>query len=117
MQVKKTNINPDVNILATDEFTAIPIKVATPSGEGASPIVKAGTPITAAGVGILAGTNAIGILLHDVDTSVNPNGALVVAGVIDYTKIVAHASVTATAAELKTAIPTLVFRSNIGTNS
>lgn len=117
MKFQDTSIGSGVEILATDEFTAIPIKVATPSGEGASPIVKAGTPLTAAGAAALNGTNAVGILLYDVDTTANPNAAMVVAGVIDYQKIVSHAEVTATAATLHTAIPAIVFRTDIGVNS
>lgn len=117
MQFRKTTIASDVNILASDDYTAIPLKIAAPTGDNAPTTVLAGTPITAAGVGVAAGTNAIGILLHDVDTAVDPNGAVVVAGVINYTKIVAHASVSATAATLHTAIPAIYFRSDVGTNT
>lgn len=104
-----------VEIMASKDFDAVPIKVATPSGEGASPIVKAGTPLTAAGAST-TGSGAIGILLYDVDTTVNPNGAAVVRGIIDSTKAQAHSGVTYASA-LYTALPAVTFRTNIGVNA
>ena len=105
-----------VEILASKDFQAIPVKVATPSGEGVTTtVVKAGTPLTAAGAAT-TGSGAVGVLLYDVDTAVNPNGAAVVHGIIDATKAQAHSGVTYAAA-LYTALPGVVFRTNIGVNA
>lgn len=112
MVISKTSIGGTVEILAADEFTAVPILM-----QNSANVYKAGTPVTSAGAAALDGTNAVGILLYDVDTSKNPNAAMVVAGVIDYAKIVANASVTATASTLHTAIPAIFFRENIGVNA
>lgn len=111
-----TTVAGNVEILASKDFQAIPIKVATPSGEGVTTtIVKAGTPLTAAGAST-TGSGAVGILLYDVDTAVNPNGAAVVQGIINSTKAQANSGVTYAAA-LATALPGIVFRTNIGVNA
>lgn len=116
MKYSETTIGGSVEILASKDYQAIPIKVATPSGEGVTTtIVKAGTPLTAAGAST-TGANAVGVLLYDVDTAENPNGAAVVQGIIDSTKAQAHSGVTYASA-LYTALPGVVFRTNIGVNS
>lgn len=115
MLFNDVTIAGNVEILASKDFQAIPIKVATPSGEGAGTIVKAGTPLTSAGAST-TGSGAVGILLYDVDTAVNPNAAAVVQGIIDSTKAQAHSGVTYASA-LYSALPGVVFRTNIGVNS
>ena len=115
MIFSKTAATGGVEILASKDFQAIPIKVATPSGEDADPVVKAGTPLTAAGAST-TGSGAVGILLYDVDTEANPNGAVVVQGIIDSTKAQANSGVTYASA-LYSALPGVVFRTNIGVNS
>lgn len=116
MIFNETTIAGGVEILASKDFQAIPVKVATPSGEGVTTtVVKAGTPLTAAGAST-TGSGAVGVLLYDVDTAVNPNGAAVVHGIIDATKAQAHSGVTYAAA-LYTALPGVVFRTNIGVNA
>lgn len=116
MKFAETSIAGGVEILASNDYQAVPIKVATPSGEGVTTtIVKAGTPLTAAGAST-TGANAVGVLLYDVDTAENPNGAAVVQGIIDATKAQAHSGVTYASA-LYTALPGIVFRTNIGVNS
>jgi hypothetical protein len=116
MKYTETTIGGSVEILASKDYQAIPIKVATPSGEGVTTtIVKAGTPLTAAGAST-TGANAVGVLLYDVDTAENPNGAAVVQGIIDATKAQTHSGVTYVAA-LYTALPGIVFRTNIGVNA
>lgn len=110
MNLTKKDIGSNVEILAADEFTAIPVKCA------GTAVLKAGTPLTAAGAAALNGSSAVGILLYDVDPTVNPNGAMVVAGVVDYAKAKANAGITATAATLQSAIPTIRFRTDIGVN-
>ena len=116
MKYSETTIAGDVEILASNDFQAIPIKVATPSGEGVTTtVVKAGTPLTSAGAST-TGSGAVGILLYDVDTAVNPNAAIVVDGIIDSTKAQAHSGVTYVSA-LYSALPNIIFRTNIGVNS
>ena len=106
-----TKIAHGVEILAADDFIGLPIKVA---GTGK---MLAGTPLKADGTKIADGTGAAGILLYDVDTAVNPNGTIVVHGVIDQTKAEAHAGVTYNVSALKTAVPGVVLRNNIGVNA
>jgi hypothetical protein len=115
MKFSNTAIAGGKEILASNDYQAVPIKVATPSGEGVTTtVVKAGTPLTAAGAST-TGANAVGVLLYDVDTAENPNGAAVVQGIINATKAQAHSGVTYAAA-LYTALPGIVFRTNIGVN-
>ena len=111
MIFSKTSVSGTVEILAADEYTSIPIKVA------GSSIVKAGMPMKYDGTTVAAGTGANGILLYDVNPNVSPNGALIVAGVVDWTKCKSHSGATATAATMKTALPAIEFRENIGVNS
>jgi len=101
-----------VEILASAYHVSLPIKVATPAS---GTVVKAGTPLTAAGAST-TGSGAVGILLYDVDTAANPNGAIVVDGVIDATKAQEHSGVTYAEA-LYSALPAVHFRTNIGVNA
>lgn len=114
MKYADISVGGTIEILASKDFQAIPVKVATPSGEGAGTVVKAGTPLTSAGAST-TGSGAVGILLYDVDTAANPNGAAVVQGIINATKAQAHSGVTYAAA-LSTALPGIVLRTNIGVN-
>lgn len=115
MKFATKTIAGGIEILASNDYQAVPIKVATPSGEGVTTtVVKAGTPLTAAGAST-TGANAVGILLYDVDTAENPNGAAVVQGIIDATKAQAHSGVTYASA-LYAALPGVIFRTNIGVN-
>lgn len=111
MLFSETTIAGGVEILASKDFQAIPVKVATP---GSGTVVKAGTPLTDAGEST-TGSGAIGVLLYDVDTAKNPNGAAVVQGIIDATKAQSHSGVTYVSA-LYSALPGIVFRTNIGVN-
>lgn len=122
MVMDVTTVAGTVEILASKDFQAIPIKVAVPGStvDGVfvpadDPVVKAGTPLTSAGAST-TGSGAVGVLLYDVDTSRNPNGAAVVHGIVDATKAQAHSGVTYAAA-LYTALPGVVFRTNIGVNA
>lgn len=112
MKFSKTSVAGTVEILASKDYQAIPIKVATPNS---GTVVKAGTPLTSAGAST-TGSGAVGILLYDVDTAVNPNAAAVVSGIIDSTKAQAHSGVTYASA-LYSALPAVTFRTNIGVNS
>jgi len=112
MKYTENVVGAGVEILASKDYQAIPAKVATPAS---GTVVKAGTPLTAAGAST-TGENAVGVLLYDVDTAENPNGAIVVQGIIDATKAQAHSGVTYAAA-LYAALPGVVFRTNIGVNA
>lgn len=114
MVMNTTTVAGDVEILASKDFQAIPVKV-TVATDAASTIVKAGSPINANGAST-TGTGAVGILLYDVDTALNPNGAAVVQGIIDSTKAQTHSGVTYASA-LYSALPGIVFRTNIGVNT
>lgn len=117
MKMKATDLSGTVEILASKDFTAIPFTVTEIAA------VKAGQPMTLAGkkatytagtTNTAATTNADGILLYDVDPTVNPNAALVVQGVIDGKKAAAHSGATIDAKALKVAVPGIVVRENIG---
>ena len=111
MKFTETNVGGSIEILASKDFQAIPVKVAAPES---GTVVKAGTPLTADGAST-TGSGAVGVLLYDVDTAENPNGAVVVQGIINATKAQAHSGVTYAAA-LYSALPGVVFRTNIGVN-
>ena len=111
MIFNETTIAGGVEILASKDVQAIPVTVAAPQ---TGTVVKAGTPLTDAGEST-TGSGAIGVLLYDVDTARNPNGAAVVHGIIDATKAQAHSGVTYVDA-LYSALPGIVFRTNIGVN-
>lgn len=111
MNFSKTVYGGTVEILASNDYQAIPAKLATP---GSGTVVKAGTPINASGEST-TGSGAVGVLLYDVDTAKNPNGALVVQGIIDATKAQEHSGVSYASA-LYSALPGVIFRTNIGVN-
>lgn len=110
MKFNSIDVGGTVEILASKDFQAIPIKIA------GNNVVKAGTPITEAGFAALDGTGAVGILRYDVDPTANPNAALVVSGIVDWAKCKKHAGVTATADAMKAILPGITFRENIGVN-
>jgi hypothetical protein len=112
MKFSSTQIGGSVEILASKDYQSVPATIAAP--DGGTTVVKAGTPITADGAAT-TGAGAVGILLYDVDTAADPNGALVVQGIIDAAKAQAHSGVTYVAA-LYAALPGIVFRTNIGVN-
>ena len=109
MKFAKAEFAGTIEILASNAYQAVPVKVAAPES---GTVVKAGTPLTAAGAST-TGSGAVGILLYDVDTAANPNGAIVVQGIIDATKAQAHSGVTYVSA-LYSALPGIVFRTNLG---
>lgn len=114
MKMDVTTVAGGVEILASKDFQAIPVKV-TVATDAKSKVVKAGAPIDSSGAST-TGAGAVGILLYDVDTEKNPNGAAVVQGIIDATKAQSHSGVTYTDA-LYSALPGIVFRTNIGVNT
>ena len=110
MKFKTTSVGGTVEILASKDFQSIPAKIA------GTAVVKAGMPIKDDGTAVAAGTGAVGILLYDVDPNNNPNCALVVSGIVDWAKCKEHSGATATAATMKTVLPAITFRENIGVN-
>lgn len=111
MRFAKTMVGGTVEILAADEYMAIPAKIA------GTEVVKAGMPIDASGAAVPAGTGAVGILLYDVDPNQNPNCALVTHGYINWKKAMEHSGATADAATMAGILPGIVFRENIGVNA
>lgn len=114
MMFSKRSFGGTVEILASNDYQAIPVSL---SG---TEIVKAGTPIKVTddvGAAVLAGTGANGILLNDVDPSVDPNGALLVDGIVDWTKCKSHSGATATGTAMSAILPNIIFRENIGVYS
>lgn len=107
MKFTTTKIDGSFTILAADNFTAVPVTIT------GSTVVKAGTPITSAGAAGTASTG-IGVLLYDVNPKLNPNGALIVKGVIDAVKAKAHSGVDLTG--ISDAVPGIVLRTNTGVN-
>ena len=63
-----------------------------------------------------AATDAIGILLHTVDPAVNPNGALLIQGVIDVdkAKLSGFTYSANDIAALKKAVPAVFCRTDVG---
>lgn len=108
MKFTKTTYGGTVEILAADDFDAIPFTVTETDH------VKAGTPMTLSGKKNADAPD--GILLYDVYPDENPNAALVVRGIIDKTKAEAHSGMTLDAAILKVAVPGIILRDNIGAN-
>lgn len=105
---------PESTILAADTYVAIPFTVketnAVPAGY---PMAKTG--LKAADVA----TDAIGILLHTVDPAVNPNGALLIQGVIDVdkAKLSGFTYSANDIAALKKAVPAVFCRTDVGAKS
>ena len=94
MKLKNTPVGKRSEILASDHFLAVPVVVA---GSSAVP----------------AGTDAAGILLYDTDPSVNPNAAMLVHGVVDWSKCRASGA-QADAQTMSGILPNIAFRENVG---
>lgn len=110
MQYEQTEYVGDVQILNRKPFEAIPMtldftSVVTKLANGKK-VVKAGTPIGAAGTVDNTAT-VVGILLHDV-TEDRPQGTLLKKAYINTAVAKEHSGVTIEAA-VKTALPMIVF--------
>lgn len=108
MKYTKTASGGGVEILAADWHVSLPKNIV---GSG---VVKAGTPITSDGGAGTAAT-AVGVLLYDVNVDANPNGAIVVKGVIDAVKAKEHSGIDLTGIE--DSVPGIVLRTNTGVNA
>lgn len=99
MKFKKTDVAGAVEILASNDFTAIPFTTTTAK--------KAGEKLTV--------DSRVGVVLYDVDPDENPNGSLLVAGVIDAVKANAHSGIDLAA---ESDLPdTIILRTNTGVNA
>lgn len=113
---------PESTILAADTYVAIPFTVketnAVPAGY---PMAKTGlkAAVTTSTSAADAATDAIGILLHTVDPAVNPNGALLIQGVIDVdkAKLSGFTYSANDIAVLKKAVPAVFCRTDVGGKS
>lgn len=110
MQFEQTTYAGDVQILKRKPFEGIPMtldfaSVSTTTDSGKK-IVKAGTPIGAAGVVDNTAT-VVGILLHDV-TEDRPQATLLKKAYINTAVAQAHSGVTYDVA-VKSALPMVVF--------
>ncbi len=81
MKFKKTDIGQPVNILANDHYVAINYDCSELSAKAKDGVIPAGTMIPA------NDATAIGVLLNDVVLEEDPNGAVVVHGFIDKSKL------------------------------
>lgn len=104
MNFEHKNVPGDVNILANDHYVGRPITLDFAGVSGG--VVKAGTPISAAGVAANT-ADAVGILLTDVYTE-RPIGTVVIHGFVDTAKAQTNSGVTIDAAA-KTALPMIAF--------
>ena len=109
MQFEQTTYAGDVQILKRKPFEAISMTLDFSSVSetvNGKKIVKAGTPIGAAGVADNTAA-VVGILLHDV-TEDRPQGTLLKKAYINKTVAESHSGVTYAEA-VKTALPMVVF--------
>lgn len=109
MQFEKVTYGADVQILKRPPFEGIAITLdftSVEAGEDGKKIVKAGTPISAAGVAANTG-DAAGILLWDVPEE-RPQGTILKKAYINTAVAQEHSGVTIAAA-VKAALPMIVF--------
>lgn len=113
---------PESTILAADTYVAIPFTVKETNAVLAGyPMAKTGLKAaTTTGTSAAdAATDAIGILLHTVDPAVNPNGALLIQGVIDVdkAKLSGFTYSANDIAALKKSVPAVFCRTDVGAKS
>lgn len=113
MKFEKKEFGDTINILANDHYVAMPLKIDTSETDG---VMKAGKPVaadgkkaatTSSGEPAVQSSNAIGVLLHDVEGD-NPNGTVVIHGFIETTKAQTHSGVTVDA-PTKAVLPMIRF--------
>lgn len=110
MNMTTKNFGGAIEILAADQFVAVPVTVA------GNAVVKAGNPILKSGSKTDV-ASCDGLLLYDVDPTKNPVGAMLVQGVVDAAKIKASCGVEVTAAAMKTVVPGIIVQENTGVNA
>lgn len=105
MKFTRNSVDVGYTILASNDYTALPIEVTETSA------VKAGYPMKLDGKKATAASEADGILLYDVDPKANPNGSLLVNGVVDSVRAAKSGFTYDSAAKtaLKAAVPGIVL--------
>lgn len=109
MAIETVTYGGDVQILKRPPFEGIAITLdftSVVAGSDGRKVVKAGTPISAAGVAANS-SSAIGILLFDVD-SVRPQGTILKKAYLNTSVAQTHCGLTYDAA-VKAALPMIVF--------
>lgn len=81
MKFTSKTITSGVNILANDHYVAIPYDCTALSALATNGVIPAGTLIPA------NDATAKGVLLNDVNLNENPNGAIVIHGFINKSKL------------------------------
>lgn len=99
MIFKETPFSGGYEILYNSHYVAVPLMMQVNA--------KAGTPVTQSG-NIATGSNAYGILLHDVDIERNPNGTVVIHGFINLGNAQKHSG-ERISAEMSAAMPAIKF--------
>ena len=95
--------------LASKDFNSVPCTI---SG---SDVVKAGSPITSAGALATTESQAVGLLMYDVDPTKNPNGALLVQGVVNAVIARQYSGRPLVKSTIEGAVPGLYLRENAPT--
>lgn len=105
MKFTRNSVDVGYTILASNDYTALPIEVTETSA------VMAGYPMTLDGKKATTAAEADGILLYDVDPKANPNGSLLVKGVVDSVRAAKSGFTYDSAAKtaLKAAVPGIVL--------
>lgn len=93
-----------VEFLASKDFQSVPAVIS------ADALVKAGTPITASGTVASDESETYGLLMYDVDPAVNPNGALLVRGIVNAVMAREYSGATLNKAAIEAAVPGLRLR-------
>lgn len=118
MKFNKKTVGGTIEILASKDAQTVPVTVTGTDVVKAGMPIKLSSPTTNGNVTpVAAGTGANGLLLYDVDPNENPNGSMVVAGIVDWAKCKSHSGATATAATMAGVLPAITFRENIGVNA
>lgn len=109
MQFESKTVGANIVILKRPKFEGIPITLDftdVVAGDDGKKVVKAGSPISAAGV-VANTSSAIGILLYDVAED-NPQATILKKAYIDTAKAQTNCGLTYDAA-VKAALPMVVF--------
>lgn len=106
MQMSSNGGSGRCEFLASKDFNSIPCTV---SGDGT---IKAGSPITSAGALATTESQAVGLLMYDVTPAINPNGALLVQGVVNAVIARQYSGRPLVKATIEGAVPGLYLREN-----
>lgn len=104
MQMSNLGGTGRCEFLASKDFNSVPCTIA------GTDIVKAGSPITSAGAVASTESQAVGLLMYDVDPTVDPNGALLVQGVVNARMARQYSGCPLVKATIEGAVPGLYLR-------